>query len=156
MTTDTTTSSYTVRRMHAREVESVRTLYRLCHPTWTEKAARYYTTEHETLVAVRSGGLVGYALLGTAGGHAIAADSGVHPDHRGRGLAFQLHDARMHRARARGYDYLVGATWDRNVAMVRLLDSLGFLPAQIVENHYPDNEPPDNDGRIYVRDLRSL
>lgn len=151
----TSTSSVTVRRLSPRDEAALLALARVCHPGWSERPGRFYASENTTLVAEDDGQMIGYAVLGFANGgeHAILHDSGVAPEHRGRGVARQLHEARLAMARERGAAFAVGFTWKGNAPMRRLLKTLGFVQTMTHADWFTDNGTRDRTALVYVKPL---
>jgi ribosomal protein S18 acetylase RimI-like enzyme len=144
----------TIRLASVRDEPAVLTLYKTCHPTWTERPGRFYT-DNTTLVAVEGEEIIGYAVLGfeANGAHAILHDSGVHPTKRGKGIAWKLHEERLELATKRGAEFAVGFTWAENEVMLSLLERLGFVQTLTHPNFFSENDPPA-DGLVFVKRLR--
>ena len=144
-----------IRQATVRDEPAIIALYRVCHPTWSDRPPKFYTSENTTLVALDGEEIIGYAVLGFAAGgdHAILHDSGVAPAKRGKGIAWQLHEERLKVATERGVEFAIGFTWADNTVMVSLLERLGFRHSLTHPNGFPENDPPA-DALVWVKRLR--
>lgn len=118
-----------IRPMHPEDQEAVRGLYALCHAGAMSRPTGWYVA-HPTLVLVEDGVVIGYTsftvtLIPGFGQTMYGMDVAVHPGHRKRGYAAQLHRARLTIAKALGIRLFMGSTAPENVGMARVLTDAG-------------------------------
>ena len=125
-------SLYTASPMFFGDEPQVRALYKLCHPGMVVKPTNWYFA-HPTLVVITDGKVVGFTsftivVIPGFGETLYGKDMCVHPDYGGRGIAKNLHLARLvigHRVGARIF---MGVTTSDNKSMIRILEGSGMHP----------------------------
>jgi ribosomal protein S18 acetylase RimI-like enzyme len=89
-------------------------------------------------VAVADGRIVGFGMACLEGTHGRLHTLGVDPAYRGRGIAKQLHRARLEAMRRMGATDVIDEIADWNLASIRISTLSGFKPV----------------GKVYVETVR--
>jgi len=79
-------------------------------------------------VAVVKGAIVGFGFACVCGDHGRLHTLAVHPDHRGKGIAKELHRARLEAMRRMGVTTVLDEIADWNLASIRISSLSGFQP----------------------------
>jgi len=79
-------------------------------------------------VAVVDGAIVGFGFACVCGDHGRLHTLAVHPDHRGKGIAKELHRARLEAMRRMGVTSVLDEIADWNLASIRISSLSGFQP----------------------------
>lgn len=132
--------------LSAEDLNGVREIHRLCHPTWPDRPEYWYFL-HPTLVAFDNKGfgpMVGFTSfsISTSTGLVLGqgADVCVHPAHQGRGLGRLLHAERIRILHGAGATVFSGTTQPKNYAMQRILEAQGLHRCQTIPRYFPDGE----------------
>lgn len=113
------------------DIPQVRHLAMLCRPDRPVRPPEWYLA-HPTLVAsLENDRIVGFTsytvvLVPGFGDTMYGQDVCIHPEHRGKGLARELHAARLQVARVIGVKIFMGVAHPDNKAMVRILEASGM------------------------------
>jgi GNAT superfamily N-acetyltransferase len=107
------------------------------HPgSWLDGLSAY-----PNFLLAASGHIAGHAVLCTDGDSAEVAVF-VHQEFRGRGLGKWLLSEVVAEARRRGLRRVWGVTEPDNIPMLRLANSLGFMPGENLNEFYLDLRQP--------------
>lgn len=129
----------------------VRRVYRLCHPGWPARPD-YWFFVHPTIVAIagahesESGreelaGFTSFSINQATGLTVMQGqDCCVLPEYRGQNLGRQLHNFRIHIARAIGAKMFTGTTQPENKAMQQILLGQGLHLCQTIPQYFPGGE----------------
>lgn len=110
--------------------KSVRAIYAFCYPALGDLEESWFFA-NPTLVAVdHDENVMGFASFTVTtmpgfGKAMYGAHLCIHPDHRGKGLASQLHRARIDVARDLGCAMFIGVAHPDNAGMVRIFEESG-------------------------------
>jgi len=99
-------------------------------------------------VAEAGGRIVGYGFACVCDGHGRLHTLGVDPDFRGRGIAKQLHRARLKAMAAMGVMDVIDEIGDWNLASIRISTLSGFKP---VGKMYVETMRPTRVDKVIVR-----
>ncbi len=96
------------------------------------RSRRWIRALHESgdlgYVAEVGGEIVGFGFACVCGEHGRLHTLGVHPDHRGKGIAKELHRARLEAMRRMGVTTVIDEIADWNLASIRISTLSGFRP----------------------------
>lgn len=118
-----------IRPFYLHDERQVRDIFKLCYPELQEPAESWYFA-NPTFVAVDYGIVMGLTsftvvILPMHGKTMYGQHVMIHPDYRGKGLAKELHAARLVIARELGCALFFGVTHDDNKAMIKVLTEAG-------------------------------
>lgn len=119
-----------IRPMLAADEKAVREILALCYPTFPTPAESWYFA-NPTLVAVEGEEIAGFAsftvtVMPGFGRTMYGQHVCIHPNHRGKGLASILHQARLDVARDVECNIFIGVAQPTNKAMVKIFEESGL------------------------------
>jgi len=104
----------------------------LAKKVYRKKAKRWITAAYRSgdlaYVAEVKGKVVGFGFACVCGDDGRLHTLGVHPDHRGKGIAKELHRARLEAMRRLGVTTVIDEIADWNLASIRISTLSGFKP----------------------------
>lgn len=104
----------------------------LAKKVYKTKAKRWITAAYQSgdlgYVAEVDGNIVGFGFACVCGDDGRLHTLGVHPDHRGKGIAKELHRARLETMRRLGVTTVIDEIADWNLASIRISTLSGFKP----------------------------
>lgn len=133
-----------VRPIRPGEEVAAQALVARCHPGWPARPLIWFFA-HPTLVALDDDDtMIGCTAFAIDQTNTIMhlRDTVVAPEVRGRGVARALMAARLGIGEVLAITTFIGATWESNAAMRRLLDSFGFHACQRLTGYFAHNDPP--------------
>lgn len=119
-----------IRPFALHDEKQVREIFKLCYPDLEEPSQSWYFAT-PTFVAVDWNGVVqGFTsftvvIMPMHGKTMYGQHVMIHPDHRGKGLAKELHEARLVIARDMECRLFFGVAHEDNKAMIKILTECG-------------------------------
>jgi len=105
---------------------------RLAKTVYKAPSRKWIRAAHESgdlgYVAEVNGQIVGFGFACVCGDDGRLHTLGVHPDHRGKGIAKELHRARLEAMRRLGVTTVIDEIADWNLASIRISTLSGFRP----------------------------